>query len=430
MYEHYMFVESENSPATDPLMIWTNGGPGASSLFGLFVELGPYYLDENSLTTVEHNTTGIPTLFANEHRWSKFANILILNSPPPVGFSYCTPAGPAGRGDSCGNWNDTRTAIHNFVFLQNWYSKFPQFKSNDLFIVGESYAGVYVPMLAELIFDNDKSINLKGFAIGDACAGTEVLCGAPSGPFYHLEFLHGHGQFSDKLYREIHTVCTEAELQYGHMSAQCTAAVNKVQAEVGGYYSYNLYDECYYSNIQSTGQPRSYWGPPPLSQALLDYPCGGYNALVLWVNKTEVKAALHVPADAFFFSGDNGVGFNYTLTEKSIIPFIKRVVESKALRVLVYNGDTDPGINSFVAQNWTSSIGFAEVEPWRPWTTDGEQAMGGYVTRYATDFDFLTIRGAGHMVPEYQPKNAAFFMRQWLLNQPWPKYSAAPSKRN
>lgn len=35
--------------------------------------------------------------------------------------------------------------------------------------------------------------------------------------------------------------------------------------------------------------------------------------------------------------------------------------------------------------------------------------MGGYATRYVNDFDFVTIRGAGHMVPEYKPE-AAFVM--------------------
>ena len=61
------------------------------------------------------------------------------------------------------------------------------------------------------------------------------------------------------------------------------------------------------------------------------------------------------------------------------------------------NGDTDPGINSFVSQNWSSALGFAEKESWRPWTLDGQQRMGGYVTRYEGGFDFLTIRGSGYV---------------------------------
>ena len=78
------------------------------------------------------------------------------------------------------------------------------------------------------------------------------------------------------------------------------------------------------------------------------------------------------------------------------MPFYKELAESSDLRVLVYNGDTDPGINSLVSQNWTVSLGLEETEAWRPWTLDGKSRMGGYVTRYAGGLDFLTIRGSGH----------------------------------
>ena len=44
-------------------------------------------------------------------------------------------------------------------------------------------------------------------------------------------------------------------------------------------------------------------------------------------------------------------------------------------------------------------MGFEVLEEWRPWTVDSCKRVGGYITRYAGDFDFLTIRGAGHMVP-------------------------------
>ena len=52
------------------------------------------------------------------------------------------------------------------------------------------------------------------------------------------------------------------------------------------------------------------------------------------------------------------------------------------------------------SEEWTSGLGLNESEPWRPWTIDGKQQMGGYVTRYEAkgSLDFLTIRGAGHMV--------------------------------
>ena len=59
-------------------------------------------------------------MFRNEHSWSKFANLLIINSPPPVAYSYCNPPGPSGKGNSCGNWTDEKTAWVNANYLENF----------------------------------------------------------------------------------------------------------------------------------------------------------------------------------------------------------------------------------------------------------------------------------------------------------------------
>ena len=153
--------------------------------------------------------------------------------------------------------------------------------------------------------------------------------------------------------------------------------------------------------------------------------CGGGVANDVWVAQPAVRDALHVPRDANFFSGDNGDGMTYDLTERNLMPFYRDVAAQRPdVRVLVYNGDTDPGINSFVSQNWTVALGLAEAEAWRPWTLDGCQRMGGYATRYAGDFDFVTVRGAGHMVPQFKPEAALAMMRSWIADEPWPRYNA------
>jgi len=444
LFGHYILVESEGNPASDPLLVWSNGGPGSSSMFGLMTEFGPFQLTAESLHTTAYNETTVPSLFYNQYAWSTVANVLIINTPAPVGFSYCTPAGPSGNENSCGSWNDTKAAVHNAIFLENWAEAWPEFLTgHKWFLIGESYAGVYMPSLLRELLRNKATSKVaqlvEGLAIGDGCMGHDVMCPTSQllpklptngpGPWFRLKFLHGHGQFSDKLYEQIRKECPRDMLiGYGvHMTdPHCISLLEEVTTQIGTYFPYNLYDDCWYQNGFGPPAPA---GVIPTSRntvmlggALNDYQCGGSMALYEWVHNAAVKKALHVTEDAFFFSGDEGAGFTYNMTEPNLLPFYKEIIGNSDIRVLIYNGDVDPGVNSFATQNWTSHLGFKETEEWRPWTVDDKSWLGGYVTRYEHDFDFLTVRGAGHMVPEFKPKATLEFLSKWLNHEEWDRY--------
>ena len=172
----------------------------------MFIEMGPYYFSDRSMTTEYFNLTGIPEMFRNQYSWTTFANVLIINGGGPVAYSYCDPAGPSGNGTTCGNWTDEKTAWVNANYLENFLIEFPNLEKNDWYISGESYAGIYVPTVIRELFNREdsklKNI-IKGFAVGDGCVGTEVLCGGSLGPYFDIKFFGGHGQFEDVLYEEI-----------------------------------------------------------------------------------------------------------------------------------------------------------------------------------------------------------------------------------
>jgi len=452
MHMHYLFVESEGSPEKDPVMVWYNGGPGATSLFGLFVEFGPLLLNADSLDAASRHfnssagldgtQTTVPRLIRNENSWAKLANLLIVNSPPPVGFSFCEPDGPAGDGRSCGAWDDSLVARANHHFLTRLFNgPLKSYLGRELYLVGESYAGVYVPTIARELLADPRGIRLAGMAIGDGCLGSSVLCGVPQEPHWQVQFLHGHGQFSEELYENIQTTCSYAELRSREQGRECKAVLAEIQSEVGGYYPYGLYDECYWN----PGNPflqeaRQYWGPSTsarradelgVAAAENDYPCPG-QAFDKFLRHPDVRAAMHVPLNSNFFSGDNGVGFDYTLSEADVRPIHLYVLRNTDMRVMVYNGDTDPGINSFVTQGkfveyWREE-GVARTRRWRPWTLDGKRQLAGYVVEYEGNWSYVTVRGSGHMVPEYKPRASLEMMRAFLQGESLKPYHATGSR--
>jgi len=72
----YIFVESQNNASNDPLIIWTNGGPGCSSMIGFAMENGPFIIENE-------------TFVENLHSWNKNANVIYFDHPTNVGFSGC-----------------------------------------------------------------------------------------------------------------------------------------------------------------------------------------------------------------------------------------------------------------------------------------------------------------------------------------------------
>jgi len=159
----YTFQTSPN-PFSDPLVLWLNGGPGCSSLGGGWLsELGPW--QPNSRGELERNP------FA----WTQVANVVFLESPAGVGYSYFNASEDAQVGDQ-------RTASDARAFLLAFLDRFPGLRAADVYIAGESYAGHYIPTLAAAILegndvhpgDTKEQINLAGFAIGNAWTDAAV----------------------------------------------------------------------------------------------------------------------------------------------------------------------------------------------------------------------------------------------------------------
>lgn len=158
------------------------------------------------------------------------------------------------------------------------------------------------------------------------------------------------------------------------------------------------------------------------------YPCGTGNAAQVWVNMPEVRAALHVEPESFYGQPWPRGRMNYTTYTGASFDLYPRIL--KQYRTTIYSGDVDMCVPS--NEDWTVSLASKQnyelAEPWRPWLLSGVPA--GYVTSYVVpggpaNFTFITVKGAGHMVPMYQPERAFAFLERWLAGQ---GYVSAPQR--
>ncbi|KAI8063749.1 Alpha/Beta hydrolase protein [Gongronella butleri] len=142
-------------PVTDAhsnkLIIWLNGGPGCSSMDGLFMENGPYRVDKDL------------NLKINKGAWNQFATVVYVDQPVGTGFSVSDGGGYMRGMD--------QVAEEFTVFMEKLFEIFPEMQEQELYLAGESFAGTYIPYFAERILklnrEGKTNYNLQGLAIGN-----------------------------------------------------------------------------------------------------------------------------------------------------------------------------------------------------------------------------------------------------------------------
>lgn len=435
---YYYFVESERNPTKDPVVLWLNGGPGCSSFDGFVYEHGPFNFEAGK------PINSLPTLHLNPYSWSKVSSVIYLDSPAGVGLSYSTTKEDYITGD-------LKTASDSHAFLLKWFDLYPEFLENPFYIAGESYAGVYVPTLAYEVAKGIQSgvkpaLNFKGYAVGNGVADA-VFDGNALVPF-----AHGMALISDDLFQDTTAACQGNF--WNSSSRDCIDKLNKIDYELEDLNIYDILEPCYHKpEIQKIGSdggrlPKSFrrlgeterplpvrkrmfgraWpfrapvkaGRVPLWPELLlggeVVPCTSDEVATAWLNDKEVRDAIHAdPAtvagpwelctDKIEFNSDAG----------SMIPYHKNLTAS-GYRALIFSGDHDLCVPYTGSAAWTRSLGYKIVDAWRPWML-GHQ-VAGYLQGYDYNLTFLTIKGAGHTVPEYKPREALAFYSRWLNGNP------------
>ncbi|KAH7511719.1 hypothetical protein FEM48_Zijuj12G0012700 [Ziziphus jujuba var. spinosa] len=408
----YYFVEAENDLRhSKPLVLWLNGGPGCSSVgAGAFIEHGPFKPNAGD------------SLFENDYSWNKEANMLYLESPAGVGFSYSTN--------------------------KSFYTT-----------LNDAITGHYVPQLAQLIVNSKEKFNLKGIALGNPSLEFNIDLNSED------EYNWNHGVISDSSYELLTKVCNSSRFRRelttaGPLSEECIRVFTQVLQEQTQYRNDLEYfvtgDVCLSSSVSDddyNDQALNKSLYPALSMPNLDHllppslklqlekahhhhlnlhghddqqksDACAQQEVAKYLNRKDVHKAFH--AQLFGVKQWNLCNRDVQYVVDQELPTILVVgsLVRSGIRVLVYSGDQDAVIPFFgtrrLVNRLAKDLGLETTDPYRAWFESKQ--IGGWTQVYGNNIlSFATIRGASHTAPAAQPERSLLLFKSFLAGKSLPK---------
>ncbi|CCA72778.1 related to carboxypeptidase [Serendipita indica DSM 11827] len=432
----FWYFEARDKPEEKPLVLWLNGGPGCSSSTGLLFELGPCSIRQNSST---------PTPFVyterNPHSWTNHANMIFLDQPTNVGFSYSSDGSTV---------NTSPVAAQDvYAFLQLFFAKFDGLAKKEFHVAAESYGGTYAPNIGKVIHEQNlqlqalKDKELSALSVENANMVQDfkkvnlkslILANGLTEPYTQFASIPDY-------------LCEGPYAPLDPSGTQCATLRTKVPT------CQNLIKRCYESGSRFSCVPAGLYCNSQLMGPITQLGLNPYdlrqkcdrqkdgdlcykqmNWIDEWLNKEEVKKELGVPDDrefescnmqvnqAFFFQGD-GMHNSAAL----LLPLL-----NDGIKLLVYAGNADGMCNYMGNFNWMLALDAhpyaaefrnATTDKWHlPTEKGGKRVRGGDVRaahgdslkKGAGSYVFVSVHEAGHMVPYDQPEAALDLIDRWL----------------
>ncbi|XP_010447670.1 PREDICTED: serine carboxypeptidase-like 29 [Camelina sativa] len=392
----YWLFEAVEDAKSKPLVLWLNGGPGCSSVaFGEAEEIGPFHIKSDG-----------KTLYLNQYSWNQAANILFLDAPVGVGYSYSNTSSDLQTN------GDKRTAQDSLKFLLKWVERFPEYKGRDFYIVGESYAGHYIPQLSEVIVRHNRgsdktSINLKGYMVGNGLMDD-----------FHdrlglFQYIWSLGFISDQTYSLLKLQC--GYQSFIHPSKECNKIAEIADKEIGNIDQYSVFTPACVANASQSNMLLK--KRPMTGRVSEQYdPCTEKHTKV-YFNLPEVQKALHVPpglAPSKWDTCSNVVNGHWKDSSSSVLNIYHELIAA-GLRIWVFSGDADAVVPVTSTRYSIDALNLRPLSAYGPWYLDGQ--VGGWSQQYA-GLKFVTVRGAGHEVPLHRPKQALALFKAFISGTP------------
>ncbi len=358
----YWFAGTEDY-AKRPTIIWTNGGPGSSSFWGFFLENGPYEISQD--------TDGAFTLNPRSFAWNQYANYMIFEHPLSVTLSFAKD-------------EDVPKTVQQgmeqyYQALLNFLAKHPELAKNPIILVGESYAGTYLPLLAKQIVDGnaklreDQQLKLAGTVLLDAWVD----------PWVQMA--------TDTTYAYYHGLISAAQKE----ALDKNVALPIINAEI------EAISGAYMANIAGTGDPA--FGP-----------------VMKYLNNNDFRKAVHAPPvgkDTMVTQNWSAVvSKNYTpQVNDSFAPLVQELLDDKdhdgnfKQRIIVISGLNDAKDCNFLGTGaWLNKLGGISAAEFRiagttKWTDpkDPKKVLG--YEQNGGRLSWLKVLNAGHLAVLDQP---------------------------
>ncbi len=379
----YWLWEVESGAKEAPLIVWLNGGPGCSSMDGLFLENGP--IKVSKIKADKKPSDGqLFEVKLNPYSWHYAANVMYIDQPVGTGFSFT-------KDQSFPN-NLQEDSEQLWGFMQNFLRVHHEFVDRDIFLTGESYAGAYIPHFAKFCLEansqflksGEYALPIKGAAIGSAFTD-------PYWQFAVTEYAFGAGLISKwqmQTLKEQEKLCHAALDSKIYDSKDCEKLFEKVRREAD--------EPCVY-DIRLYDSDSKLGGYPP-----------GADLYAKYLNDAAVQYSIHVSnSNLVRFKECVDAPFDYLrkVEGKSQVEGVKMMLE-KDIRVLLFAGQFDLICNHIGIENWVNHMEWSGAKDFQTtqravWKVDGKTA--GYV-QSGGGLDYILVKGAGHMVPMDVPE--------------------------
>ncbi|KAE8380183.1 Alpha/Beta hydrolase protein [Aspergillus bertholletiae] len=407
----FWYFESQNDPVGDPLTL----------MLGLFQEIGPCLIDEHGNGTVQ-----------NPWAWSRNSSLLFVDQPVDVGFSYIDEGHEVPH-------DSQEAAADMHRFLQIFVSEtFPHKRSSPVHLAGGSYAGKYIPYLgAEIVIQNGRY---------------------PSEPQINLEScLVGNGYMSpmDTFYGYWETLCTtkpgvptpvfnetRCDIMAANMPRCMDVAKTCIQnpdpaiCKAAGSVCYEGIIG-WYENESGEGGRNRFDITAPCEIDELCYKKASY--IQKYLNSPAVWNALSPPDEIKEYALESSAVVQaFDTTPEGMTSSSDAVASllSHGVHFLAYQGNLDLACNTAGTLRWADSLSWkGQVEfastPLRPWTSTvtGHNDTVGMTKEVwvkidrqaetASRFAFITVDGAGHLLPQDRPDVAFDILTRWITGAPF-----------